>query len=72
MNSDLPEPNLIFRKEMTDLNKIYVNYPNVYKKIDNDGYIDRLFSFTTEIINSELLFAFKSYLIRPQQNRRHQ
>ena len=52
-----------FTKEMNNLNKIYVNYPNVCKKIQQDGYMDKVFDLISEIISNEMIFAFRSKLI---------
>lgn len=65
MDPSSPESKAIFRKQMNSFNQIYENYPMVYKKINNDGNVDRIFSFVNEIMTLELSFAFKSNVKSP-------
>lgn len=61
----------IFNKDMNHFNKIYVNYPNVYKKITKDGYMDKVFELISEVITNEMIFAFKSKINSFEHTRKH-
>ena len=45
------------RQKMKDLDKLYLNYSNIYCRFEEDGFLDSSFTLISEILSKELKSA---------------
>ena len=53
-----------FTMKMRDAAKVYNNFSAILEKTEIDGNLNRIHTMITEILGSELHFAFKGWLNR--------